>query len=157
MSGLSGTRQAPLVVLRDERASGTNGGSSVAGSWLTRTLNVEATDTNGICSLASSEFTLPPGRYVVSASARFYASGATSIRLWNVTGAAALIVGDVARCAPGADAADAPALVGVFDLAATSTLRLEYRASNAQATTGLGAAWSFGTEVYAQVTLQKVR
>src|SRR5580765_4323635 len=72
--------QYPIVVLKDKKATGIQGGASVAG-WNNRLLNYEY-DPVGICLLlADSTFTMVKGRYLIRASAPAYGAGQHQARL----------------------------------------------------------------------------
>ena len=59
----------PYIKLSDVKSAGTAGGTFTSGSWQTRTLNTEDSDTGGNCSLSSNQFTLDAGTYEINARA----------------------------------------------------------------------------------------
>ena len=73
------------AVFNETQANGTNGGASVSGSFIKRTLNT--TITNGItgCSIAASVITLPAGTYYVQGNAPFQSSLGIQLKLRNTT------------------------------------------------------------------------
>lgn len=146
-----------MVALSAEYASGTPGGTNATGAWTTRPINVKSVDTAGICTLSSNEFTLPPGRYKIDASALFCQTDYAQLRLYNVTGAAVVLLGQNSRTVTAASHGAPALLVGVFDLAAAATLRIEYRTTTQYISGGLGLSMGWGTEIYAQIMLEKVR
>ena len=74
---MAGLRGIPDVILEDQKASGTTGGTSVATSWNTRTLNTEVYDPSGLCTLTANKFTFTVDGFiefafpVVSLSCRY--------------------------------------------------------------------------------------
>lgn len=74
--------------------------------------------------------------------------------LYDVTGAAELVA--ALSGANGSTINGLARLSGRFTLAATSILELRHRCGSTQATTGFGAATSFGTEIYADVEIRRV-
>lgn len=144
------------VHVRDSKASGTNGGSSAAGSQ-TRTLNTVMTNTMLGASLASNAVTLPPGTYYVRARAPAYDAGLQKLIVYDATGAANLLVGPTAEAsASGFVQTDAVAY-GRFTLTATSDVRLSHYTQSVRASDGLGKAVSDGTaEVYAEMEIWRV-
>lgn len=152
-SSSNGTSWEPswVIQLEDQKASGTDGGSSTSGSWQTRTLNTKTGDADGLCTLASNAFALTPGAYYADFSAPAYNSSFHQIRLrdtvngtiyygtseFNVTNAQTRSrIARVILAGPG------------------NSWLLEHRVQSSQATNGYGVANSFGgTEVYAQGTL----
>jgi hypothetical protein len=78
------------AVLSDTQAANTNGGSLTDGAWNTRVLNTEDADPSSIVTLASNQFTLGAGTYVIDWSVPGFNIGNHLSRLYNVTGAAAV-------------------------------------------------------------------
>ena len=138
---------APAVVLEDQKASGTDGGSATSGAWSTRAINTEVRNPFSYMTVASNEFT-PTVDGWVEWSSPFYKTAWTKTRLYNVTDAA--IAGEGAtnylNTSYGVWVS-----TGGAPVSAGKTYRLEYRVSNGAATTGLGAASTQGTEVYSRV------
>lgn len=144
-----GTAGAPDAVLEDQKASGTDGGSSTSGSWQTRTLNTEAKDTYSLVSIAANAFT-PTVDGWVEWSAPATRSGSHQSRLYNVTGAAVVSYGTSAATGAGADTSTISEGGGA--VTAGTAYRIEHRVTTTKATDGYGQANSFGgTEVYTRV------
>lgn len=76
---------AQTVILKDVKAAGAAGGTFNAGSWFTRDLNTLSAYPAGISTLGSNIFTLPPGKWLVRASAPAYRAKTHQIRLYDVT------------------------------------------------------------------------
>lgn len=77
-----------VAVLTDSKASGTSGGTGVATTWTTRTLNTIQSDPNGlIIDLASDTFKLAAGSYQVRNISAFRHTGHTRMRVYDVTNA----------------------------------------------------------------------
>lgn len=158
LSGTSGGSGGalPLLHVRDEKASGTSGGSSVIGSWLARTLNTVKTNEITGASLASDTITLPAGTFEIDASSPSFGTRRYQTRLYNVTTAAALIYGTPGYGNDGSSGFTSR-VRGQFTLSAPYDVRYEYRAERVQATNGLGLASGFGgVEVYAEVLIHQV-
>ena len=155
LTGISSS--APVIVLRDERASATEGGTPTAGSWNARTLQTEVTDTGNHCSLSANQFTLSAGSYEISASASFYRTNMSAIRLYNTTGASELVRGNALNIKESSSQGGNCLLFGYFTVTASQALELQYRVNNAHATYGLGVAtgWDGTTEIFTQVMLSK--
>lgn len=143
------------ILIRDEKASGTVGGASVATTWTKRVLNTETVDTGNHATLASDVITLLAGTYRVRARASFVqtGTGGAKLRLRNTSDGATLVIG---ASVPGNAASNAGEanLVGRFTIAGTKTLELQYYVGTAKATDGLGTAVTSGeVEVYAEIEL----
>jgi len=75
-----------VAVLTDSKASGTTGGTGVATTWTTRTLNTVAIDPQGlILQLESNTFKLASGSYQIRAIADFHHTRETRMRIYDVT------------------------------------------------------------------------
>ena len=144
----------PYILIREEQAAGTDAGTSVTGSWLTRVLNTEVIDSKGKASLAANQITLEAGTYKCRASSPFYVSGDVQIRLRNVTGAVTLLEGTSEVTNTSTSRSE---IVGQFTIAAAQALEVQYQVDTPQATTGLGKAANYGEkEVYTIIEFEKV-
>lgn len=145
-----------VIVLRDEKTSGSDGGTATSGSWLTRPLNTETTDTGNHSILSSNQFTLSAGTYEIFANAPFVETGVSQIKLYNTTSAADIIIGANALGGGSVDGWCLATLYGLFTVTAGQALEIQYRITQTEITDGLGRATGWGTEVYCQVFLKKV-
>ena len=107
--------------------------------------------------LAGNQFVLAPGTYSVNASATFYSTQAAQIRLYNVTGAAALVVGIAMFFYNVTYVGGLAVLSGQFTVAAGQTLELQYYVNySSGGTQTLGVPIASGSdECYANVDLIK--
>lgn len=145
-----------LLHVQDQKALGTAGGTFTSGAWQKRVLQTILTNELGVA-LASDEITgVAAGVYEVDASAPGYDVAYHQARLYDVTGAAVLVVGTQEYTNPAVDARNRSFVRGRFTLAVASTLRLEHRCTSTLATYGLGSAASLTTEIYADVMIRKV-
>lgn len=144
------------MLVRDEKASGTNGGSSVVGIQ-TRTLNTTSSNTISGASLSGNQVTLPAGTYRVTGSAPAFSNSSKSF-LYNVTDAANQLIGWSVNGISGSasDQAESRSFVrGRFTITGPKVFELRHYISEAIATIGLGAPTSQGTEVYAELEIIK--
>ena len=81
------------AIICDQKSSGTVSGTFTSGSYQTRDLNTEITDPDGIVSIASNEFTLGAGSYLIEWSAPAVWVTAHKSRLYDVTGTAEVQLG----------------------------------------------------------------
>jgi collagen type VII alpha len=159
-SGGSGTPSV-LVVIRDEKANTTNGGSAVATTWTPRTLNTISVDPSA-CSLAGNKFTPDQGTWRARITSPFFATKRTRIRLFNDTQSALVDVSS-SDYSGGDTAADTvtpakPVIETEFDADGIDEYVVEYWCESAgPANISLGVASSSGeVEVYTIVVLEKV-
>jgi hypothetical protein len=145
----------PDIILEDQKASGTAGGTATSGSDETRTLNTEVYDRLNICALASNQFTISaPGTYYVEWEAPAYdVGGAHQSILRDITGVANLTRGSSAY-GPGVTTLSTGAYF--HTITASNTYEIRHRITTTKATTGYGQPASFGTETYTRVKIWKV-
>ena len=150
-----------ILHVRDEKASGTAGGTFTAGTYYTRTLNT--TKYNGItgASLASNQITLPAGTYFINAFVPAAQVGAHKAKLRNITDGADTLIGTVGRDTndPSVDQGnnEYSFIQGVFTIDAEKVFEIHHRCMTSRSTFGYGLASSFGdVEVYTDVTIQKL-
>jgi Phage T7 tail fibre protein len=138
----------PALIVRDQKASGTNGGTFTSGAWRTRDLNTILTNTIPGAGLSANQITLPPGTYGIDAFATSYDVGINRIRIKSITGTA---VDQVGPTIGGTSAAAFQALLSSgFVLASTTSLELQHRCFSTKALEG----WD--TEICASVKIIKV-
>ena len=137
--------------------SGTSGGSSVATTWATCPLNTITADTSSLIgSLTSNQFTLPAGTYTVRAAQALANSNQCKLRIRNITDGVTLCLG-MTLYAVSSGAIPPTILEGEFTITATKTVALQYYATQAAGTFGLGLSLSSGeNEVYADVVITKI-
>lgn len=141
--------EAPILIF-DQKAQNTDGGSFNSGAWRVRDLNV-LVDLDSIgASLSSNEFTLPAGRWLIEwgAPARLVTSHMT--RLWSVTENTSVGLGSSAYC-PNADNEDRSFGAVFQNNSAETTYRIEHRCTVTRATDGFGFATNLEAETYTQV------
>lgn len=148
-----------IAILRDEKTTGTDGGSSSATTWNNRNLNTEVYDNKSIVSISSNQFTPIAGEYKIYAAAPAREAGAHRLRLYNVTGTASVDEGqNAASLITGGMVVQNNAILNTaFTANGTDAYRIDHYTTSAKATTGLGAAVSDGTnEVYLEIVLEKI-
>lgn len=151
----AGVLSIPYVKVSNTQTPGTAGGTATSGSWGTVPLNTKDNDTSGIATLASNQITLPAGTYKVRGFSTFFQTNNSQIRLYNVTGSAAILYGQVVY--PIAAGPGVPSIIsGQIILNVQSTLSLQYQVQQTVSTTGLGESGSFGPEVYANLEFEMI-
>jgi len=148
-----------IAILRDEKATGTAGGTSSNTTWNARNINTELYDPSFIVSISSNQFTPIIGTYEILVLAPFTGGTAASslgrCRLYNVT-AGAVVEEGVSTFAL-TNAAAIGVLNCTFAANGTDAYRIDSYTSVGRTTNGLGVAVSDGSaEVYTQVTLRKI-
>ena len=147
-----------IMHVRDEKPSGTNGGTFTAGAWRTRDLNTVATNTIPGASLNNNQITLPPGQYVLSARAPTRSTGESAAQIVNATSGVVLLSGASVITNTSYVASVESAVWGVLTLPVTTTLSLQHYCKNTMATNGFGhpTAIAGKNEVYAEVIIRRL-
>jgi len=147
---------ASYAIFRDEKSSGTGGGTFTSGAWRTRDLNTS--QYNGItgASLASNQITLAAGTYIVDGFAQGVLTSIHQTRFENITDSTTAVLGQNAYAEGSSNVANYSRVSGVFTIAAQKTFEFQHRATSTKTDNGFGVASSWGTEVYASITITKV-
>lgn len=145
-----------VLIVQDQKAAGTDGGTATATTWTTRTLNTVVRNTIAGASLASNQITLPAGEYVVRATAPFYSVAYVQIRLRDTTNSL-FYYGGSSFAGVGGDYTHAP-LTTSFVLTGATILDLQYYCSTTSGTDDLGRDYSFSgsSAVYSEVEIQRL-
>lgn len=145
----------PLMIVRDEKTSGTSGGSATAGSYVTRTLNTVVVNRIAGASLASNQITLPAGIYQIDAACPATGVGMHQARLYNVTDSSVIAYSTSMKATTGP--ANTSDLHLTFTLSGTKALRLEHRAQGSTDANDFGSPCSFGNiEVYSSAVIRRI-
>lgn len=141
--------------VRHEVSSGTDGGTTTTSTWVTCPINTETSDADGIVSIASNQFTLAAGTYLVHARATGVGnSNATSyhrLRLRNITDSSTIEVGASRMTFNGGGELTVRSR---FTLAGSKALSIEHWTNDGRATIGMGIATSASVvEVYTEVEI----
>ncbi len=143
------------ALLRDEKMSGTQGGTFTSGAWRTRDLNTKVVDEIGI-TLAANQFTLPAGTYRFSAACPAHDVYRQQGRLRNITDNKTILDGESSFTSAVDAILGASRLEGQFTIAAPKTFELQHQCQTTKPTQGFGIAVNFDVEVYAWIRLEKV-
>lgn len=135
---------AGYMLLRDEKATNTDAGASVAGLQ-TRTLNTVSDNTIAGASLSANQFTLPAGKYRINASAPAFGVNGHTAFLRNATDVTTLIVGTAENTSANAISAVDPIqtrshIAGKFTIATAKAFDIRHDCIEAVAGNGLGRA-----------------
>ena len=140
------------AVFRDEKTSGTAGGSQTLGAFRTRDLNTTQFNNITGASLASNQVTLPAGTFFIEAIAPQRGSNVTS-RWYNITDSSVAVAGQTNYM----EAWGETKLFGYFTITSSKTFELQYRSTQTEPSNGLGVPASYSIpEVYAMVHIVKV-
>lgn len=151
------------VFIQDQKANSTDGGDFIAGAWRTRTLNTLINPMGySWIALASNEFTLQPGTYLIRARAPAYRVIVHKARLYNVTSGSVALWGSAAIAEDAANTTQNDSVIeGYLTPTAATTYRVEHRCSSNRSGNGFGDGNgdSIGggtTEIFTQVKITKL-
>ena len=146
------------MYVRDEKAVGTDGGSSVAGVQI-RTLNTVVNNSIIGASLTSNQITLGAGTYRVDGRSPVYTGARQKSYLYNVNTSALVLAGSSAYTDVGDSAQSDSNVHGRFTISSTSVFEYRQYVETARITNGLGVATNSaaaGVEVYAEIEIRKI-
>lgn len=147
------------ILIQDEKAQGTEGGTFAVAGWRTRDINTEKHDTGNNCTIAANQFTLQPGTYRIHARVPQYSAGLAHARLQNITdGTTVLYSGNVYSNDAAVDGYNC-VILGMFIIAAAKAFEIQHYCGVGKATNGFGRACNLvagKVEIYTQVELVRV-
>ena len=159
-SGLS-WNSSSYAVIRDEKTTGTNGGTFTSGAWVTRTLNTSVfyPVAQADISLAANIISLDDGVYKIEAICPGNRCSRHTSRIVNNDTNAVLIVGTVVDSTTTQDLTTLSIATGILTVATGTgplNIRIEHRCITTRTTNGLGIASGLQTEVYTTVNIEKI-
>ena len=144
------------AIITETQPSGTAAGTFIATTWVTRTLNTSSSNIDGFA-LSANQFTLPPGSYVLEASAPAYSVNAHKTRLQNITAATTTEVGLSEESAGTAANASRSKVKSVFTVTVSTVFEIQHWAAQGFLSHGLGFRTISGVnEVYTEVYIEKI-
>lgn len=155
-AGGGGGSATEIAFVKDEKASGTNGGTFTSGSFQTRTLNTLSGDTSWV-SLSSNRFTLNAGTYFIEGSAPAYTVGGHQAKVVQDPGGSPtdVAIGSNERC-DGSDTIRSHFYCKVT-LGSSTAFEVQHRCDSTVSNIGFGRNVNFGVNtVYTQVKITKV-
>lgn len=149
LGALLGILPVDYVLVRDDKATTTAGGTFTSGSWATHVLTTEIADTGSHATLAANQVTLAAGTYRFRGRGLGYKVDNHQVRLQNITAGTTTAFGNNARAAAAGDDVTVSEVEGRFTIAGATVFELQSRCTTTRATDGFGPANSFGgTECY---------
>jgi hypothetical protein len=145
------------VILEEQQAQNTAGGTFTSGADRTRVLNTEVYDAGNLCTLSSNQFTLIAGTYAIAWSAPAFRTREHQSFLYNVTDSSVVQRGTSEWSDPTADYATVRSSgCSIVTIASPKAFEIRHRANTTAATFGLGVPANFGTELYTRVEIEKL-
>lgn len=149
------------LIYWEEQASGTAGNAGanfVQAGWRTRFITTEHADNGEMGSLAANQITLEAGIYYCRISAPAFRVDSHMIRLYDITGAATLLLGTSEFCTSGANTVQTRSFItGRFELTVQSALEVQHYCQTTRNGNGFGNDAGFGVnEKYTVAEFVKV-
>jgi hypothetical protein len=147
---------ASVAVIQDQKPNNTSGGTHTLGAWRTRDLNTEVSDTDGIVSIASNQFTLAAGTYTVTWSVPSYDTDASISRIYNTSDSTSVGQGGNVYTDIGMTVSLISVGHTVFTIASTKTFEVQHYSATTKAGNGFGTNANLGSvEIYTIVKILK--
>ena len=145
-----------VAIIADVKADNVNGGDFTLGAWRTRDLNTELDDPENIVTIASNQFTLQAGTYLVEWSAPAYAVNNHVSRLQNITDSTTDADGTTAYAVSGPQTISSGA--GIITLGAAKVFEIQHYSKVTKANNGFGVGTNVSgiNTVYTLVKIHKI-
>lgn len=143
------------AIIADQKAQNTDGGTFTSGAWRTRDLNTEIADPDGIVSIASNQFTLGAGSYLIRWNAPGQLCLLHQTRLQNITSATTVAVGTSEATSTTNTAVTRSSGSARVVLASSAVFEIQHQCGTTRAADGLGEPSNFTTEQYTHVEIFK--
>jgi hypothetical protein len=144
-----------IVIVADQKAQNTAGGTFTSGAWQTRVINTEIADTGNNCTIASNQITLLAGTYRFLIVAPAFEVDRHQARLQNITDAATVALGTCCYAPAAYNGHTLSVIQGRVTIAATKTFEIQHQCGATMATSGFGLENNFSTEVYTSAIFWK--
>ncbi len=152
-----GKFESALLHVRDEKANGTVGGSTTAGSFVTRVLNTSLTNEISGASLSSNQITLPSGTYYLQGFVPCYNTERNIVKLRNVTDSSDTLQSQNTFIGGSSGSTPLIRISGRFTISAQKTFEIQHRVDNNSGSESFGVQIGFGfTEIYSDIQIWKV-
>ena len=157
MPALDNPWERPIdVIIEDQKAQNTAGGTATSGSWQTRTLNTLVRNHGTLASLATNQFTLPAGTFYIAWSAPACQCDGYQTRLQNITDTSTAGVGSSELSGSSDTMGTRSCGSAVVTLAGAKAFEVQMQVLTTKASNGHGNPANFTTEIYARVEISKV-
>jgi len=148
-----------VAFVKDEKVSGSQGGTFTSGAWRTRDLNTLTGNTDFI-SLSSNQITLEAGTYIIEGRAPSFRVDHNKTRLRNITDGSTEIVGTTARTENGVGTGNDESfsfIEGIITITSQKIFELQHQCATTNNTIGFGSASGFSEiETYTTIKITKI-
>jgi hypothetical protein len=147
-----------VAIIADVKTYNVHGGLFTSGDWRTRDLNTELDDPSNIVTIASNQFTLQAGTYLVEWSAPAYKVSRHFSRLQNITDSTKEAEGTSEYTADSDNVVTRSTGSCIVTITSAKDFQIQHRSSVTRVTNGLGinSAISGQNSVYTLVKIHKI-
>ena len=146
---------ASYALICDQKGATDQGGSFTANTTVTRDLNTEISDADGIVSIAGNEFTLQAGTYFIKASAPAFYVQRHVAWLHNETDGAVVQYGSAEYAEIPDGSATRSFISARTTISSAKDFRIKHRCANTRNNNGLGVSSEYGQSIYTIVEIFK--
>ena len=143
------------AIICDEKAYDVSGGTFTSGAWRTRDLDTEIADPDGIVSIASNQFTLGAGTYLIEVSAQAKECNRHVLRLYNATSSSVVEYGQAAD-ASSSGVTNQAILSARVTITGSTAFEIQHRGGTTRTTYGFGISNNFASEVVNRYCIVKI-
>ena len=144
------------ALICDEKSTNTDGGTFSNGAWRTRDLNTEIYDPDNIVSVASNQFTLGAGTYLIVAYANAIEVNRHQARLYNVTASAVAELGSTEHSSStGGYAVTRSTVNARVTITGNTTFEIQHRCHVSRSSDGFGLGHNWGNGRFTMVEIYK--
>lgn len=144
------------AIICDEKAHNAYGGTFTSGAWRTRDLNTTIADPDSIVSIASNQFTLGAGSYLIEASAPGYNLDRNQARLYNATTSTVVQYGQNMFGTSSAGGYSYATVSARVTITGSTTFEIQHRTQTTGTSHGFGLENNFGgTSIFTIVKIFK--
>ena len=145
------------AIICDQKAHNVDGGTFTSGAWQTRDLNTEIADPDGIVSIASNQFTLGAGSYLIEASAPAYQCNRHVTRLQNITDSTTVQYGQACYANRTNTVSNHSFIAARVTLTGSTAFEIQHRNETSHSTNGFGVRTgiSGANSIYTVVKIYK--
>ena len=155
LTGISAGLFSSYAILTHEKANNTHGSGFGTGSYVTRELNTEVADPDGIVSVSGNHFTLQAGSYLIDSMSIIHRGNQSQSRLYNVTDSSVVQYGMSVHSSDGNSGNVLSPVVARVTIGSAKAFRIESRVTNSDGENS-GLANNFGnTQIYSIIKIFK--
>jgi hypothetical protein len=147
-----------VAIIADVKAYNVTGGSSSSATWHTRDLNTELDDPSNIVTIASNQFTLQAGTYLVEWSAPAFNVNRHFSRLQNITDSTTESDGSSEHTGASSNASTQSTGAGIVTITSAKAFEIQHYHHTGAAQYGLGVETNVSGQnsVYTLVKIHKI-